>query len=150
MGPCHCVIVLSVEKMRTRGSPLNRFFWNGQVWASFRGGQMQCMWGRFDEKGNHGSWHSAEDNNSIICMAWRRINISYSHPRDWNIQVWRGQVKKEIKVRVSGISLVTSMRFMENKWRTEVNFCSYCQLFKNLSILKCIQAENPWKKKINR
>lgn len=78
------------------GSPLNRFFYNGEVWTPIHG-QMQSVWGRFEEKGNHGSWYSARDNNSIFCTAWSWINISYSHPRDWNVQVWRGRVKTELK-----------------------------------------------------
>lgn len=67
----------------------------------------------------------------IASSAWCWINISYSHPRDWNIQVWRGQVRKEIKARATGISLVTWMGFLENKWRTEVSICNYWQSFRS-------------------
>lgn len=67
----------------------------------------------------------------IALSAWCWINISYSHPRDWNIQVWRGQVEKEIKAKATGISPVTSMGFLENKWRTEVSICNYWQLLTN-------------------
>ena len=78
----------------------------------------------------------------IALSAWCGINISYSHPRDQNIQVWRGQVNKEIKARATGISLVTSMGFLENKWRTKVSICNYWQLLTNWSFKKLKQQQD--------
>lgn len=77
--------------------------------------------------------HGIRQRIIIASSAWNWINISYSHPRDYNIQVWRGQVKKEIKAGATGGSPVTSMGSTENKWRTEVSICNYWQSFRNRS-----------------
>lgn len=75
--------------------------------------------------------HGIQRRIIIASSAWCWINISYSHPRDSNIQLWGGQVKKEIKARTTGISPVTSMAFQEYIWGAEVRICNYLRLFIN-------------------
>lgn len=42
--------------------------------------------------------------------------------------------KKKLKQELVVISLVTSIGFMENIWRTEVRICNYWQLFRNWTL----------------
>lgn len=82
----------------------------------------------------------------IASSAWSWINISCSHPRDRNIQVWRGQVKKKLKRE----PLVSPSWHQWCTWKINEEQRSVFAIIRNYleigissrcSILKCIQVE---------
>lgn len=65
MSLCDCS---PCEKKWGLGGLPSKEFRNVEVWTPLQAGQMWCVWGRIRWMRIHGSWHSAQDNNSIICM----------------------------------------------------------------------------------
>lgn len=144
-----CDCPLCGKKMRTRGSPLFSIDFPETVKCEPHSRLDRCSACGGGLMNKETMDHGILRGIIIASSAWSRINISCCHPRDWNIQVWRGQVKEEIKARATGISLVTLTMFMENKWKQRSAFAiigNYLGIgvSSRCSILKCIQVEREW------